>query len=237
MIGKLNGKVAVVTGGAVRIGRAICEALAREGAKVVVHYRDSEEPAAELCAAIGARRVRADLSTEEGCTRLMKDAGKLDILVNSAAVFHKDPLRGVTADKLLAEFWPNLFAPILLTRAFAEQTRNGSIVNILDRRIAGLDTTCVPYLLAKKALADFTKLAALELAPGITVNGVAPGPILPPPGHGADYLRDHAGPVPLDKTFAPQDIADAVLFLVGNDNLTGQILYVDGGQHLLGNDP
>ncbi len=243
MIGKLHGKVAVVTGGAVRIGRAICESLAGAGCDVVVHYRGSAREAEEargVCERHGVRAwsVQADLSAEAGCQRLIdeahRQAGRVDILVNSAAVFHKDPLREVTGDKLLAEFWPNLFAPILLTRAFAARCAKGSIVNILDRRITSHDTTCAPYLLTKKALAEFTKLAALDLAPGITVNGVAPGPILPPPGKGADYLREHAGPVPLDKTFTPQDIADAVVFLVGNENLTGQILYVDGGQHLMG---
>ena len=246
MIGNLKGRVAVVTGGAVRIGRAICETLAAAGADVVVHYGKSAREAAETCAALEVRGVKAfavqaDLASEAGCRRLVDEAfrgaGRLDVLVNSAAVFHKDSLRDTCADNLLAEFWPNLFAPIILTRAFAARCEKGSIINILDRRIAGHDTTCVPYLLSKKGLAEFTKLAALELVPGIRVNGVAPGPILPPPGKGADYLREHAGPVPLDKTFTPQDIADAVLFLAGNENLTGQILYVDGGQHLLGDIP
>ena len=234
-----------MTGGAVRIGRAICESLAATGADVVVHYRESEQQAVDTCDALGklgvkAYKVRADLSDESDCAGLvpaaLAAAGRIDILVNSAAVFHKDPIREVTGEKLLAEFWPNLFAPILLTRAFAAACKKGSIVNILDRRIAGHDTTCVPYLLAKKALAEFTKLAALDLAPGIRVNGVAPGPILPPPGKGADYLREHAGPVPLDKTFTPQDIADAVHYLVNNENITGQILFIDGGQHLLGDN-
>jgi hypothetical protein len=243
MIGNLRGKVALVTGGAVRIGRAICEALAGEGCDVVVHYRESKREAEEVCGACERRSVRAwsvkaDLSDESDCLRLIpaaiKRAGRLDILVNSAAVFHKDKLGDVTADKLLEEFWPDLFAPMLLTKAFAAASKKGRIVNILDRRITGHDTSCVPYLLSKKALAEFMKLAALELAPGFTVNGVAPGPILPPPGKGGSYLRKHAGDVPLDKLFKPEDIAAAVLYLVKNDNLTGQIIYVDGGQHLNG---
>ena len=161
--------------------------------------------------------------------------GHLDILVSNAAVFHKDSLRNVSGKKLLDEFWPNLFAPILLIRAFASRVEKGKIVNLLDRRIAGLDVSSVPYLLTKKALAELTRLAALELAPGITVNGIAPGPVLPPPGKGKSYLRDHAGSVPLNKRITPEDIADAVIFLLKNDAITGQILFVDGGQNLLGN--
>jgi NAD(P)-dependent dehydrogenase (short-subunit alcohol dehydrogenase family) len=91
----------------------------------------------------------------------------------------------------------------------------------------------VPYVLAKKALAELTQLAARELAPRFTVNGVAPGAVLPPPGQGADYLHDHAGPVPLQIQVTPADVAAGVLALLQNDAITGQILFVDGGQHLL----
>jgi pteridine reductase len=160
-------------------------------------------------------------------------AGQLDILINNAAVFHKDGLLATTEAKLLGEFWPNLFAPLLLMRAFARHSGGGKIINLLDRRIAGHDTECVSYVLAKKALAELTALAALELAPRFTVNGVAPGAVLPPPGKGADYLHDQAGPVPLQRIITPQAVAQAVLTLLGNDAITGQILFVDGGQHLL----
>jgi NAD(P)-dependent dehydrogenase (short-subunit alcohol dehydrogenase family) len=235
---ELRGKTALVTGGAVRIGAEICLALAREGANVAVHYRSSAAEAEALCkklAATGvkARSYRADLSDPTDLAKLVSSAGAVDILVNSAAVFHKDRIADVSAEKLLAEFWPNLFAPILLTRAFAAQGRRGAIVNILDRRITGHDTSCVPYLLAKKALAEFTALAALELAPRVTVNAVAPGPILPPPGKGGRYLKEKGGKVPLDVRFEPKDIAGAVLYLLKQDKMTGQVLFVDGGQHLL----
>ena len=123
---ELRGKMALVTGGAVRIGRAICEALAREGANVIVHYGTSEREAGELCEelrakGVTAKAVRADLADPADLQRLLPAAGPVDVLVNSAAVFHKDRIGDVTAEKLLGEFWPNLFAPILLTRAFAAQ--------------------------------------------------------------------------------------------------------------------
>lgn len=239
-----EGQVAIVTGGAVRIGRAIGRALAGAGCGVVVHYRSSAREAADAVRefhslGVPAWRVRAELSREAGCRALMRSArdvaGRLDILVNSAAVFHKDALKDVSEAKLLVEFRANLFAPVLLTRYFAAAARRGRIVNVLDRRIASHDPTCIPYLLSKKALAAFTEVAALALAPRFTVNGVAPGPILPPPGKGRSYLKDQAGPVPLGGTFTPDDVAASVLMLLRSPRVTGQIVYVDGGQHLLGN--
>ncbi len=231
----LNGKVALVTGGAVRIGAAICRALAAEGARVVIHYRRSRKEALALAKEVGGTAVQSDLDSESACERLIARAGKLDILVNNAAVFHKDSLKAITARKLADEFWLNLFAPILLTRAFAQKTKKGAVVNLLDRRVASLDASCVPYILSKKSLAEFTKIAALELAPRITVNAVAPGAVLPPPGKGKAYLKDHAGPIPMGRLVKPEEVADAVVFLLKSDSVTGQIVFVDGGQNLLGN--
>jgi NAD(P)-dependent dehydrogenase (short-subunit alcohol dehydrogenase family) len=129
----------------------------------------------------------------------------------------------------------NLVAPFFLMKHFARQTRKGAIVNLLDRRITSLDYTCTPYTLSKKSLHELTRMAALELAPGIRVNGVAPGAVLPPPGKGASYLKDKAGPIPLAQLSTPAQIASAVLYLLQGDSLTGQVIFVDGGQHLLGN--
>ena len=239
---KLNGKVALVTGGAVRIGRAICEALAREGCDVVIHCRRSTREAGRLAKHLRRQGVRAlvasaDLRLESAGRALIRKAvqwgGRLDILVNNAAVFHKDSLRTLTGGKVQEEFAVNLFAPLWLTRAFADVVRRGAVINLLDRRITGLDTACLPYLLAKKALAEATRIMALALAPAVRVNGVAPGAVLPPSGKGREYLQDKAGPVPLRRQVAPCDVAEAVIFLLKNDALTGQILFVDGGQHLI----
>lgn len=232
----LNGKVALVTGGPVRIGAEICRALAAEGARVFVNYRHSKAEAAALAKEIGGFSVQSDLSSEAACARLVEQcirkAGKIDILVNNAALFHKDSLKTLTVRKLGDELWLNLFAPILLTCAFARRVKKGAVVNMLDRRITGLDISCIPYVLSKKSLADFTKLAALDLAPRIRVNGVAPGAVLPPPGKGKKYLHDNAGPVPLKRQVTPREVAEAVVFLLQSDSITGQIVYVDGGQNL-----
>lgn len=240
MVGTLQGQVALVTGGAVRIGAAIARALAAAGARVAIHCRHSTAEAERRKSELpGSFVVRADLRSEEACFQLVDDvlreAGRLDMLVNNASVFHKDSLRMATIDRVLAEFWPNFFAPMQLLRAFAARCDTGRIVNLLDRRIASNDPACAPYGLSKKALAELTRVAALEFAPRFTVNGVAPGPVLPPPGCDAKYLADHAGRIPLERAPRPEDVASAVLFLLRSPAITGQVVYCDGGQHLLGN--
>ena len=240
----LRGKTALVTGGAVRIGKAVCEALAEEGCHVVIHCSRSVQSAEQLARILRGRDVKAwvvkeAIDSEADCRSLMaqalKHAGKLDILVNNAAVFHKTRLKAVTGQRLQIEFGINLFAPILLTRLFSEQVEKGAVVNLLDRRIKANDVDCLPYSLSKKALASFTEEAALALAPDITVNAVAPGPVLPPPGKGALYLYERAGKIPLKCRITPQDIATGVVQLIKLEGVTGQTLFMDGGQHLLGN--
>jgi len=238
----LSGRRALVSGGALRIGRAICLALARAGADVVIHYRSSADEAAALKAeletlGVRAHTLRADFARLESCAELIEAAaaavGGIDILVNSASVFHKDSLRTLNADKLRAELQVNLEAPLLLMGHFAEQTASGDIVNLLDTRVAGDDKSCAPYLLSKKALEDATRLAAIEYAPGIKVNAIAPGDVLPPNRKTSDYATEYALPSPLDPKPAPEDIADSAVFLIRSAVITGQTLYVDSGAHLL----
>lgn len=227
----LSGKRALVTGGAVRIGHAIVQALQAEGVEVVVHYCNSRDAAEEL----SPYTVQANLEKPGEYGSLIERAGKLDILVNNASIFTKDTLTASSPKKTMREFQINLIAPMELTRAFAQQAGEGAVINLLDRRIRCHDTTCVPYSLSKKGLEELTKLAALEYAPRVRVNAVAPGPVLPPPGSSADSARELAGRIPLDVLPTPQQISEAALFLMHADAVTGQIIYVDGGQHLLGN--
>ena len=230
----LKGKRALVTGGAVRIGRAITEALLAEGAEVIVHFRTSEREADAFWPNI----IQADLGDPAQCETLLERAsqqfGPVDILVNNAAVFHQTKLADATYDAVMKELQPNLLAPLALIRGFARQTKTGKIINLLDRRITSHDTTCIPYMLSKKGLEELTKLAALDLAPGITVNAVAPGAILPPPKDSDNPAWEYAGTIPLGKRPTPADVADAVLYLLKSDHITGQTLFVDGGQNLLG---
>lgn len=243
---KLSGRKALVTGGAQRIGRALCEALADKGCDVVVHYHRSALPAAELAVSLRAKGVQAytvqgRFSDQEHIERVLaeawKAAGGLDILVNNASVFHRHSLIEADEAVWMAEWQVNTLAPILLTRAFARARAAvpgpGRVINLLDRRVFGVEAGCLPYLLSKKMLADFTRAAAVELGPAVTVNGVAPGAILRPVGETDSGSTEWAGPAVLDHHGTPQDVADAMIYLLEAEGVTGQVIAVDAGQHLL----
>jgi len=227
------------------VGKAISLALAGAGAEVLVHYRRSSDAAEETAEQIRvnggkADTVCGDVATPEGIQRLYDQAvadGPLNGLINNAAVFHRTPLAESSRETFLAEFDPNLLGPLELMRRFAARADSGVIVNLLDRRIAAHDAGAVPYHLSKVALAEATRLAAIEFAPRLRVNGVAPGAILPPPDreNEPDYLDKHGGKAPLTHRCRPEDVASAVKFLCESPAITGQILFVDAGQHLLGN--
>ena len=243
----LDNRRVLVTGGAVRIGRAIVEALAAAGAGVIVHARSSQAAADELVTAIRRRggqawRVNGALETPEGVAGVFREAlamaGPIDGLVNNASVFTRQPLAASDAAAFDLPWRVNALAPMLLTRLLAGHVAAAhpgatapvaGVVNLLDQRIANPCTGCLPYLVSKQALAAFTTSAALELSPGVTVNAVAPGAALTPV---AAMAREPAGSVPLGRHCTPAQIAAAVVFLLSNPSITGQILYVDGGQHL-----
>jgi len=238
---RLEGRSALVTGAARRIGRAISLALAREGANVAVHYESSEKEAADLVAEIEglsgrAVAIRADLSDSNEVGGLVGCAGeklgKLEILVNNASIFPTDTLETVDLESLERNVEINAWAPLVLIRAFAAQTERGHVVNLLDSRVSGFDRTHVAYILSKHVLSALTRICALELAPGIAVNGIAPGLILAPAGEDESYVERLARTVPLKRSGTPEDIAAAVLYLVTSEFVTGETIYVDGGRHL-----
>ncbi|MFC1461706.1 SDR family NAD(P)-dependent oxidoreductase [Verrucomicrobiota bacterium] len=239
----LKGKTALVTGGGVRIGRVVSEALAARGCHVAIHCNRSGKQASSLAARLRRLGVRAftvkgDFRTSDDCRRVvdqsLQAAGRLDILINNAAVFRKQRLLSASEADIRHEFEINLLAPLWLIRAFASRARKGRVLNLLDRRITSNAPGMLPYLLSKKGLADLTKLAALELAPSITVNGVAPGPVLGPAARAG--VREKAGRLPLGRKPTVKDLVQAVMFLLECDSITGQVLFVDSGQHLLGSE-
>jgi pteridine reductase len=243
---ELEGQTALVTGAAKRIGREIALALAAEGVNVVVHYRSSVKEAEELAAHLSRQGVKswflkADLENaaeyESLVSRTLEIAERLDILVNSASIFQTGTLTEMTFNDLTRHMEVNAWAPFVLTREFARLAVQGKIVNILDARIRGYDWSHAAYILSKHALAELTEMSALAYAPDIAVNAVAPGLILPPSGKDDSYLDRLAEKVPLRRHGEPKDIADAVLYLLKGRFQTGQILYMDGGQHLLGGQP
>jgi NAD(P)-dependent dehydrogenase (short-subunit alcohol dehydrogenase family) len=237
----LAGKTALVTGAARRIGRAVSLGLASSGSNVVVHYSrsagDAEALVSELSRlGVRASAVGADLGDPEEAEALVaragEHAGRLDALVNNASVFESETLDAAALDHLERSVNVNAWAPFVLTRAFARRFGQGRVVNLLDTRIAGLDLAHVGYILGKQLLAVLTRMTAVAYAPGLTVNAVAPGLILPPPGQDEAYLARLARDLPLKRHGSAEDVARAVLFLLESDFVTGQVVFVDGGMHL-----
>lgn len=238
----LRGKVALITGASKRIGRAIAIALADEGVHIVAHDRKAvEAETAKVCDEVvecGSRAwsVTADLEKPEEYESLiaqaLKAAGSLDILINNASIFLPDTLMDIGFSDVTRHLQVNAWAPFVLSRDFARLAERGKIVNLLDTRITGYDRTHTAYVLSKRMLSVLTTMCALEFAPEFTVNAVAPGLILPPAGKDENYLDELATTVPLRKHGGPGHIADAVLYLLKSDFVTGQIIYVDGGKHL-----
>ena len=241
---QLSGKVAVVTGGAVRLGRALALALAEEGALLTIHYNSSTGPALAMVQQLResgteALAVQADLS-EAARAGAIIDAtvahfGQVDILVNSAAVFGLGEWDDTTEAIWDRQFAINLKAPFFLSQAFATdvgRNRPGHVINIADWRGARPGTDHLAYTLAKSGLIAMTKSLAQALAPNIQVNAIAPGLILPPPGADPARLEDIARGIPARRVGSPQEVARAMLYLLESDFVTGDLVFVTGGQHL-----
>ncbi len=239
----LAGRTALVTGAARRLGRAIAMALAEQGVRVVVHHHHSEQDATSLCDEIRRRggsawRVQGDLTDVEQVETVFREsiaqAGAIDTLINSASIFERDTLWEATEDSILLNLRIHAVAPLTLARRMAEQGGEGHIINLLDTRVTVYDKEHVSYHISKRVLATLTRMLALELAPKIAVNGIAPGLILPPVGQDETYLQKLAHASPLHRYGGPGDVTDAVLFLLRSRFITGQILYIDGGYHMKG---
>jgi len=240
---ELQGTCALVTGGARRVGGAIALGLAEAGCDLVLHYGSSYAEAAQTAAAAEARGVRvatvgADLGDPDAARRVIAAAGDLGpvrVLVNSAAVFPDDDLAGITPARWDRTLAVNLRAPIFLTQAFAAalpEGLEGAVVNITDWRTARPYRDHFSYTVAKGGLDTFTRAAAESLAPRIRVNAVALGAILPPPDKGSDYLKALAREIPAGRPGGTGPVVAAVLALLRNPFITGEILRVDGGAHL-----
>ncbi len=237
----LRGRNALITGAARRIGREIALTLAAHGANIALHYRNAEKEARELRLEVQRCGVecwlfKADFQERDGYEELMKAAfdktGGVDFLVNSASIFPQNTLHDISWEDLVSVLQINTWAPFCLCRSFAKKTGKGVIVNLLDARTGGIDLKHVAYLLSKQALETLTRFMALEFAPGIRVNGIAPGLILPPPGEDERYLERLVHTVPLKRHGNEGNVADAVLFLIKNDFITGQVIYIDGGRNI-----
>ena len=166
-------------------------------------------------------------------SRTISQTESLDILINNASAFSADHLEDMNFAGLMRKIEINAWVPLVLSREFG-RGREGNIINILDTKITAQDLEHASYILSKKMLATLTEMMALEFGPGITVNAIAPGLILPPAGKDETYLARLAQGIPLKRSGNPEYIASAVIYLLTNDFMTGQVLFVDGGRHLKG---
>jgi pteridine reductase len=241
----LEGKIALVTGGGIRLGRAIAVALGAAGADVAVHFRSSaagaEDAAREIQA--GGRRAMAvagDLARSEDCRRIVRASidgfGGLDFLVHSAANFHRAPLADIDDDLWDSSMNVNARAGFLLAREAADtlRQRRGRIVLISDFLAESPARNYVAHVVSKAAVEGLVRALAVELAPDVPVNGVAPGTVLPPAGTPADEVERLARRVPAKRIGSPEDVAATVVFLCGGPAfITGQVIRVDGGRSIV----
>ncbi|RMF77180.1 MAG: SDR family oxidoreductase [Chloroflexi bacterium] len=244
---ELTDKVALVTGGARRVGRAIALGLGERGANIVVHHGHSDESAADTAREIksygvDALVVKADLGNpseiENLFERIREHYGRLDILVNNASNFQRRELLEITLDDWHETMNVNLRAPFLCTQHAARLMREndppgGVIVNILDKGVFRPWPKYPHHGISKAALHALTEVSAVSLAPDIRVNAVLPGPVMKPDTGMTDEDWERLGAtLPLRHSGTAEDVARAVCFLCGEDFLTGTIIYVNGGGHL-----
>ncbi|HLE50652.1 MAG TPA: SDR family NAD(P)-dependent oxidoreductase [Anaerolineales bacterium] len=239
----LQGKTVLITGGAVRVGRALSLAVARNGADVIIHYNRSQDQAKQLQVEIQgtgrtAHLLQADLSNPRRAAQLVTRAltfGPLFALVNNASLYEPLNLTNTNLENWECHLRTNLTAPFLLSQAFAKAIRpseEGRIVNILDWRALRPGADHLPYTISKAGLAALTRSLAIALAPHVTVNGLALGAILPPGDQSAsDDILDR---VPSARWANLNELGQALLFLLaGPAYITGEIIHLDGGRHLI----
>jgi NAD(P)-dependent dehydrogenase (short-subunit alcohol dehydrogenase family) len=237
-------KAALVTGGARRIGRALVLALAEEGFAVAIHHHRSHEEAEALAAEIvqaGGKAVAlmADLADEAAAAELLPRAaavlGPIGCLVNNASIFENDTVMTTSRASWDRHLATNLRAPFVLMQSFARHLpaeAGGVIVNLLDERVWNLTPFFVSYTLSKAGLWTLTRTMALALAPRIRVNGIGPGPTMPSPRQTPRQFLDRCRKMPLRRGTSPDEIAAALRFILAAPAMTGQMIALDGGEHL-----
>lgn len=237
-------RTALVTGGARRIGRAIVEGLARDGWSVVIHAHTSRAAADELAQALRARGTQAwvvagDLGDPASVPNIMTTAvdvaGPIVALINNASRFERDDIASVSPESFGPHMRTNCLAPMLLTQAFARQLPegvSGAVINLLDQRVWKPVPDFLSYGVSKAALWWLTRTLAQALAPAIRVNAVGPSPVFQSIHQSRDQFARQASAVPLARAASPEEIWQAVRYLLEAPSVTGQMIAVDGGQHL-----
>lgn len=231
----------IITGGAKRVGAHIAVYFAKAGYDVALHYHMSEKEAEAVqgqvrAAGVNCEIFQADLADIAGIPAFIKTIHaampQCNLLVNNASVFERKEFLETDEAFFDEQFTVNVKAPFFLTQSFAKTFKKGSVINILDTDIVENSISHFAYLLSKKSLADFTKMAARALGPAIRVNGVCPGLVLPNVHNEKDYEEKTKKLIPLQSHPAPEEIAEGVRWLAEQQHITGQLIFIDGGKHV-----
>ncbi len=236
-------KSALVTGSSDRIGKAISLELAKRGYNIILHYNNSSEKAEKLKNKIENQypviahplsiQFLEDNNYDLIFQELKDKEFNIEVLVNCASDFERSTFKDKGNELLRKEYKINFENPYLITKSYASIFKNGHIINFLDTKVTKHSTDRLDYILSKKILRDFTQLSAVELAPEFKVNAIAPGLVLPPPDQDEKYLLNLAKEIPLKTIGSVEEVLKAFRFLLESDFVTGQILYIDGGDHLI----
>jgi NAD(P)-dependent dehydrogenase (short-subunit alcohol dehydrogenase family) len=230
---------ALVTGAAVRLGKAIALTLAEQGYDIALHYNTGEEEAMKTATEI--RSLGVNCSTFQYSFMDIKNIPNfidhiintypyVDVLVNNASVYDSGTIMQTTDSMFDRQWTINFKAPFFLSKEFARHVKHGNIINMLDNKIFFNQFQYSAYLISKKALYEFTKMASIEFAPKIRVNAIAPGMILPPTERTIEYLEWRKQGIPLQKCGDVRDICAAIITLLTNTFINGHIMVVDGGE-------
>ncbi len=236
---------ALVTGGSKRIGKSISKKLASENRNVIIHYNKSKKEALELCKELNKNSkiisiaVQADLNKTNQVIKIFNDLKKksiiVDCLINNASTFSYDNLKNMTTNTWNNHMVPNLYAPLMLSKEFVKalpSKKNGNIFNIIDQRVLNLTPHFLSYTASKSGLWTMTKTLALELAPKIRVNAIGPGPTIKSKFQTDEEFKSQCKSLPLQKGAKPEQVAETISFLLKVNSITGQMIALDGGQHL-----
>ncbi len=238
----MKGKAAIVTGGAIRIGREIALSLAEEGYAIALHYHGSKKEATETAKEIEAKGVKcalfnADLSDSKSYQTLIEKTFKTfpqcNLLVNNASIFERGKFLATDETLFDRHMDINFKAPFFLTQHFAKRAKKGQVITMLDTKITKTTGTYFAYLLSKKALAEFTRMAAKSLAPHIRVNGIALGATDISRDLTPQYRKQLLARNPLRALVSLEQITEVIRFLIHSEGITGQWIFLDGGEQLL----
>lgn len=232
----------LITGSSKRLGKSMALSLAKKGYSIALHYHTSQSEAEKTAIEIREHNVEcriypADLNKPDDVIALipnvLQDFPDLNLLINNASLFIRSHLIDTDSELFDRIFNVNFKAPFFLTRDFADYCDGGHIINMLDTKVSKNLTAYFVYTLSKKALLEFTKMAAKELGPDIRVNGICPGLILPSVSSSQKEFEKMGLKIPLQSTGDPSSIISAAHFLIDNNYITGETIYIDGGEHLV----